>query len=230
MGTSRGCTVLGQRTWPHRHDTITDYTARVKDVIVSVIQSGLSIFHEPFSPNPIDPDLFSALLTAIFFAKRVQEPYYSERDYETHDIDHHKVHICYGDYLAGIAVADGPVEDMFMKKLKGFVTAYENEYGLLLTNWDGDRSFFDHEWASRQLRDHLGPTQTLYRLHERAMEQTTSARQIRLVLLIRRFASADRFKLETVRDLLTENLIISEESASEYLSELEQHGMIVPDV
>ncbi|MFX1416749.1 MAG: hypothetical protein ACFFC0_08040 [Promethearchaeota archaeon] len=221
---------MGQRTWPHRQDTINDYTARVKDVIVSVIQSGLSIFHEAFSPSPIDPDLFSALLTAIFFAKRAQEPFYSERDYETHDIDHHTVHICYGNYLAGIAVADGPVEDIFMKRLKGFVIAYENEYGLLLTNWDGDRSFFDHEWASRELRDHLGPTETMYRLHERAMEQTTSARQIRLVLLIRRFASADHFKLETVRGLLTENLVISEESASEFLTELVQLGMIVPDV
>jgi hypothetical protein len=199
-------------------------------VIVSVIQSGLSIFHETFSPTPIDPDLFSALLTAIFFAKRFQEPYYSERDYETHDIDHHTVHICYGNYLAGIAVADGPVEDVFMKRLKGFVTAYENEYGLLLTNWDGDRSFFDHEWASRELRDHLGPTQILYRLHDRAMEQTTSARQIRLVLLIRRFASTEHFKLETVRNLLTENLVITEESAGEFLDELVQLGMLVPDV
>jgi hypothetical protein len=216
--------------WSHRQDTITDYTARVKDVIVSVIQSGLSIFHETFSPTPIDPDLFSALLTAIFFAKRFQEPYYSERDYETHEIDHHTVHICYGDYLAGIAVADGPVEDVFMKNLKGFVTAYENEYGLLLTNWDGDRSFFDHEWASRELRDHLGPTQTLYRLHERAMEQTTSARQIRLVLLIRRFASTERFKIETVREMLTENLVISEKSAGEFLDELLQLGILVPDV
>ncbi len=197
-------------------------------MIVSVIQSGLSIFHETFSLTPIDPDLFSALLTAIFFAKRAQEPYYTERDYETYDIDHHTVHICYGEYLAGIAVSDGPVEDLFMKRLKGFVIAYESEYGLLLTNWDGDRSFFDHEWASRQLREHLGPAQTLYRLHEQGMERTTSARQIRLVLLIRRFAGSESFSLESMNELLTENLIITKESASEYLQDLEQLGIIVP--
>ncbi|MFQ5833308.1 MAG: hypothetical protein ACE5H4_11435 [Candidatus Thorarchaeota archaeon] len=220
---------MGQRTWPGARETISSSTARVKDIIVSVIQSGLSIFHESFSTDSIDPDLFSALLTAIFFAKKVKGSHDSELVYESHEIDSHLVHICYGDYLAGIAVAEGAVDDRFMRRLKGFVTTYENEYGLLLTNWDGDRSFFDHEWASRQLKEHISPPRPMYRLYERAMERATSARQIRLVLLIRRSASLDTFSFDSMSKQLSESLVIPEETASEYLLELEQLGMVVRD-
>ncbi len=221
---------MGQRTWPDASETISHSTARVKDVIVSVIQSGLSIFHESFSADPIDPDLFSALLTAIFFAKRVKGSYQSERAYETHEIDSHLVHICYGDHLAGIAIAEGIVDDRFMRRLKGFVNAYEDEYGLLLTNWDGDRSFFDHEWASRLLKEHISPEKPRYRLHDRAMERSMSGLQIRLVLLIRRFSSQDTFSIDAMSKVLSENLVIPENTTTEYLSELEEHGMIVQDI
>jgi hypothetical protein len=114
-----------------------------------------------------------------------------------------------------------------MVNLKKFITAYEDEYGFLLTTWDGDRSFFDHEWAEIQLEEYLSPKDTLYRLHEQPLSLSENARQFRLILLVRRFVGSDSFSPGTLRDLLMRELDVPNYIASDFLSMLEDKGIIL---
>jgi hypothetical protein len=204
-----------------------DTTQTVQHIIVSLVESGLSIFYKSFVEEIIDPDLFSAVLTAYSCIEEVHGSQGLDLDHETYVIDDHVTHICYGKYLAGIAVASGAVEDGYMNKLKNFITAYENEYGFLLTTWDGDRSFFDHEWASIQLREYLNPKETMYRLHERPLSLSSNARQFRLILLVRRFVGSDLFSLDTLRELLIRELVVYDHIANDFLVELANEGIIL---
>ncbi|MHA2141713.1 MAG: hypothetical protein ACXADC_13040 [Candidatus Thorarchaeota archaeon] len=199
----------------------------VQHIIVSLIESGLSIFYKSFVEAIIDPDLFSAVLTAYSFVEEVHGSQGLNLDHETYVIDDQFAHICYGNYLAGIAVASGAVEDGYMAKLKNFITAYEDEYGFLLTTWDGDRSFFDHEWAIIQLREYLNPKEILYRLHEKPLSLSSTARQLRLILLVRRFVGSNSFSLDTLRDLLVRELDVYDYIANEFLTELANKGIIL---
>ncbi len=208
----------------HEHK---DSTQPVQHIIVSLIESGLSIFYKPFVKEEIDPDLFSAILTVYALVEEVHGSQGVNADHETYPIEDHTANICYGDYLAGIAVASGPVEDQFMVKLKKFITAYENEYGFVLTTWDGDRSFFDHEWADIQLQEYLSPKETMYRLHERPLSLSENARQFRLILLVRRFVGSDSFSPDTLKDLLMRELDIPEYIANDFLSMMEDKGIIL---
>jgi hypothetical protein len=209
----------------HRDSTQTTQT--VLHIIVSLIDSGLSIFYKPFVEEEIDPDLFSAILTVYSLVEEVHGGQGVNMDHETYPVEDHIANICYGDQLAGIAVARGTVEDQIMVKLKKFITAYENEYGFVLTTWDGDRSFFDHEWADIQLQEYLSPKETMYRLHERPLSLSENARQFRLILLVRRFVGSDSFSPDTLRDLLMRELDISDYIANDFLSMLEDKGIIL---
>ena len=204
-----------------------DSPQTVTHIIVSLIESGLSIFYKPFTDNEIDPDLFSAVLTAYSIIEDVHGSQGLDLDHETYAVEDQVAHICHGNYLAGIAVSSGPVERQFMVKLKKFITAYENEYGFLLTTWDGDRSFFDHEWADIQLEEYLNPKASRYRLHERPLSLSSNARQFRLILLVRRFVGSDPFSLNTLKNLLMRELDVPEYIASDYLSDLENKGIIM---
>ncbi len=205
----------------------TGITQDVQHIIVSLIESGLSIFYKSFAASEIDPDLFSAILTAYSFIEEMHGGQGLNMDHETYIVEDQVAHICYGNYLAGIAVARGAIDDQFMVKLREFITAYENEYGFLLTTWDGDRSFFDHEWADIQLREYLNPKETTYRLHERPLSLSSNARQFRLILLVRRFVGSDSFSPGTLRELLMRELDLTEYVANDYLSELEDKGIIL---
>ncbi|MFW9890267.1 MAG: hypothetical protein ACFFER_18945 [Candidatus Thorarchaeota archaeon] len=199
----------------------------VQHIIVSLIESGLSIYYKSFVAGEIDPDLFSALLTAYSFVEELHGGQSLNTDHETYAVDEHVAHICYGDYLAGIAVARGDVEDQFMVKLKNFITAYENEYGFLLTTWDGDRSFFDHEWAEIQLREYINPRETKYRLHESPLSLSTNAQQFRLILLVRRFVGSDSFNPTILKELFMRELDVTEYTANDFLTMLENRGIIL---
>ncbi len=200
-------------------------TSPVQHIIVSLIESGLSIFYENLYGDSIDPDLFSALFTAASLVRRVEGG--SSSVYEIYHLENQMAHICYGTHLAGIAVSNGPIAETFMGQLKLFVDAYEVAHGILLTNWDGDRSFFDHEWASRLLREYIGTTRILYRLHDQAMERTTNARQIRLVLLIKRHMKSNTIELDSILRCIVDELIIPLETAKILLSELETSGAVL---
>jgi hypothetical protein len=208
----------------HEHK---DSTQPVQHIIVSLIESGLSIYYKPFVEEEIDPDLFSAILTVYSLVEEVHGGQGLNLDHETYPVEDHIASICYGDRLAGIAVASGPVEDQFMVKLKKFITAYENEYGFVLTTWDGDRSFFDHEWADIQLQEYLSPKETMYKLHERPLSLSENARQFRLILLVRRFVGSDSFSPTTLRNLLMRELDITDYIANDFLSMLEDKGIIL---
>jgi hypothetical protein len=206
--------------------TDTPETSSIQHIIVSLIESGLSVFYETLSGDPVDPDLFSALFTAASLVRKVEGS--GSSDYEVYNLEDQMAHICYGDQLAGIAVANGPIGEKAIGQLKLFVNAYEAEYGILLTNWDGDRSFFDHDWASRLLQEYVGPAKRLFRLHNQAMARTNNALQIRLVLLIKRYIQTNAFELQTLLPHLVDELIIPREAAENYLFELETSGIIVP--
>lgn len=205
----------------------TDTAHDVQHIIVSLIESGLSIYYKSFVAGEIDPDLFSALLTAYSFVEELHGGQGLNTDHEIYPVDEHVAHICYGDYLAGIAVARGDIEDQFMVKLKNFITAYENEYGFLLTTWDGDRSFFDHEWADIQLREYINPKETKYKLHESPLSLSSNARQFRLILLVRRFVGSDPFSPTILKEILMRELDVTEYAANDFLAMLENKGIIL---
>lgn len=205
----------------------TDTTQDVQHIIVSLIESGLSIFYKSFVASEIDPDLFSAVLTAYSFIQEMHGGQGVNMDHETYIVEDQVAHICYGSYLAGIAVARGAIEDQFMVKLRKFITAYENEYGFLLSTWDGDRSFFDHEWADIQLKEYINPKETRYKLHERPLSLSSNAQQFRLILLVRRFVGSDSFSPDTLRNLLMRELDVTEYIANDFLAMLENKGIIL---
>lgn len=210
------------------HRTQNQMSHKVQQVIVCLIDSGLSIIHQSFEATSIDPDLFSALLTAHALMRRGEKYTGESLEPETYEIDEQVATMCYGRFLAGIAISDGPTDEKTMSRLMEFVQEFEDEYEYLLRNWSGDRTFFDQEWALRQLRDALMAIETDYRLHERAMSMTTNARQFRVVLLIRRFAGNEGFNMEALESLLIRELDVPQQHAQDYLSDLEVGGLIVP--
>lgn len=196
-------------------------------VILSLIESGLAIFHQSFSDREIEPDLFSALLTAFTLSKRFQDLDKTPAEYETFHIDDNVAKMCYGRYLAGIVVSDEEVDDVIMDRLEKFITVFEDEYEFLLKNWHGDRTFFDQEWTAVQLREFLFEEGAAYRLHTDAMALTMNARQIRLVLLIQRFAGEGNFSRDELTSIMVQKLQVTEEDIQEFLVDLETHGIIV---
>ncbi len=201
---------------------------RIRHIIISLIDSGLSLFYESFSEDPVDPDLFSALFTAITLSNRAESKTDSKSTHDIYDLEDYVIHICYGEQLAGIAIADGIVDNKTMEQLTQFVKVYESEYGLILTNWDGDFSFFDHEWASSQLSEFITFKGITYRLHDNALQRAKNGRHIRIIHLLRRSASTDLYSIEDICKLLVDSFEIQSATALEYVSDLEQHGMIVP--
>ncbi|MDF1539880.1 MAG: hypothetical protein P1Q69_13350 [Candidatus Thorarchaeota archaeon] len=199
---------------------------QIQHIIVSLSSSGLSLFHKSFS-GEIEPDLFSALLTATSLLMRDDGSNPLTGKYEIYQVDEKTATICQGIYLAGILISDAPVANHLVQRLEKFITAFEEEYGFLLNNWHGDRTFFDQDWANYQLMECMVSESSSYRLNMKAMEILKNARQIRLVLIIKRFAGESAFSLESVSDLLVQKLIIPKQDAMEFLSELEANGIIM---
>lgn len=200
----------------------------IQHIIISLSNSGLSLFHMSFS-GEIEPDLFSALLTATSLLMKDDGSKSLTGEYETYQVDEKTGTICQGTYLAGIMISDvdAPVANELMQRLERFISAFEEEYGFLLSNWHGDCTFFDQDWANYQLMECMVSDSTNYRLNKKVKDMLSNARQIRLVLLIKRFAGENAFSLESVSDLLVKELIIAKQEAMEFLSELETNGIIV---
>lgn len=200
----------------------------IRHVILTLIDSGLALFHQTFSNEIIDPNLFSALVTAISLGRRVNNDSEEECKNETFEVDRHNANICYGKYLAGIAISDTPLDSKLMTRLKKFIKAFEIEYEFLLVNWHGDISFFDQEWASTMLSQYLYPSELMYRLHTDAMNRSDNGRQIRGILLIRRFVGKSDFELSSLQRLIMKELQVPEGDADEFLTNLEVQGIIIP--
>lgn len=198
---------------------------QIQHIIVSLSSSGLSLFHKAFS-GEIEPDLFSALLTATSLLMRDDGTKSLVGEYETYQVDEKVATICQGTYLAGIMISDIPVPRNLMQRLEKFISTFEGEYGFLLNNWHGDRTFFDHDWANYQLMECMVSDSEQYILSRKATEKLSNARQIRLVLLIKRFAGENAFSLERVSDLLVDELIIPKQDAMKFLSEMISDGII----
>lgn len=200
---------------------------QVRHIIISLSSSGLALFHKSFSGKEIEPDLFSALLTALSLMTKIVGVDEVPEEYQTYQVDNRLATVCQGEYLVGILVSDTPIASEIVQRLERFISTFEEEYGFLLNNWHGDRTFFDHEWADYQLMECMVAQGSNYRLSSTAVESLDSARQIRLVLLIKRFAGDSTFIIESVSDLLVRELIIPKEDAMDYLNELQNKGIIV---
>jgi len=201
---------------------------QIQHIIVSLSSSGLSLFHKSFS-GEIEPDLFSALLTATSLLMRDDGSHSIVGMYETYEVDDKVATICQGSYLAGILISDRPVVGEIVQRLERFIMAFESEYGFLLQNWHGDRTFFDQDWADYQLMECMVGQGTTFTLSTSAMQTLDNARQIRLVLLIKRFAGSNPFSMDSVSSLIENELDIPKESAAEYLQDLQNKGIIVSD-
>jgi hypothetical protein len=199
---------------------------QIQHIIVSLSNSGLSLFHKSFSGD-IEPDLFSALLTATSLLMRDDGFHSLSGQYESYAVDDKIATICQGEYLAGILIGDKPVVGEIVQRLENFITAFENEYGFILHNWHGDRTFFDQDWADYQLMEFMVEQGTTYILSSTAMQSLENARQIRLVLLIKRFAGGHSFSIERVSNLLVTELDIPKDNAMNFLKDLREKGIII---
>ncbi|MHA2423453.1 MAG: hypothetical protein ACXAEF_01615 [Candidatus Thorarchaeota archaeon] len=207
-------------------DTKSSDLQQIQHIIISLSSSGLSLFHKSFS-GEIEPDLFSALLTATSLLMRDDGSSSLAGQYESYEIDDKTATICQGTYLAGMLISDKPIVNEIVQRLERFITAFEEEYGFLLKNWHGDRTFFDQDWADYQLMECMIAQESNYSLSSTAMRNLDNARQIRLVLLIKRFAGSNTFSIESVSDLLVNELDIPKEKAMEYLEDLQNKGIII---
>ncbi len=200
----------------------------IHSVIISQISSGLSLFNISLTDEDIEPDLFSALLTAIVLARSQSNPEFDCRQHMILKIDDMTSTICYGTYLAGIIISKKNIDDIILLRLQRFIDYFESEFGLILNNWQGDRTFFDHEWASQQLLDFLtAKKQKLeYSIHPKALQLAFNAKQIRMIQLIRRFALGNLFNLEDICAQIAKELDIPLELVVNIFSELEQNGII----
>jgi len=198
---------------------------QIQHIIISLSSSGLSLFHKSFFGS-IEPDLFSALLTATSLLMRDDGSHSLIGQYEIYEVGDKIATICQGSYLAGILISDKPVMKEIVQRLERFIMAFEDEYGFLLQNWHGDRTFFDQDWADYQLMECMVGERVVYTLSTTAMQDLDNARQIRLVLLIKRFAGDNTFSIESVCDLLVTELDINKDDALEYLVDLQNKGII----
>ncbi len=198
----------------------------IEHVILSLLDSGLSIFHHSFVEETIDPDLFSALITATSLHKRV-DGYSTERIFqEQFQIEKYNAHVCQGEYLAGIIVTSSYVASEDLNRFLKFLALFEEENKFLIRNWHGDRTFFDQSWALSQLEESLFASEGVYRLVDNAMRKAGNARQIRLILLIQRYEKANSFSREHLIQLLEKELEIPSSLAEEYINELEEEHII----
>ncbi len=197
-------------------------------VIVSLLDSGLSIFHHSYTDQEIDPDLFSALVTATSLTDKVRRGNQAQDMHEVFEVEEYTAHMCHGEYLAGIIVSSRPVQDTTIRRFVKFLSSFEEEYAFIIKNWHGDRTFFDQGWALNQLEAALNETEERYGLSEDAMGLTTNARQIRLVLLIQRYGNEREFDMPSIQGAIESTLQVSSSVAKEYLSELEAVGIVIP--
>lgn len=200
----------------------------IHSVIISQISSGLSLFNVSLTDEEIEPDLFSALLTATILARSQSNPESDSRQYMTLNIDSLTSTICYGTYLAGIIVSKKSINESIIIRLQRFIKYFEDEFGFILNNWQGDRTFFDHDWASQQLLEFLtsGVQRPKYYLHPTALQLASNARQIRMIQLIRRYAINSLFSIEDISAQIANELDIRIESVINLLFELENNGII----
>jgi len=202
--------------------------SQIQHIILTLIDSGLAVFHQAFSNEIIEPDLFSALATATSLRKKLHGDFEKISDNQIFQVEHYTANMCYGRYLAGIVLSDAPLEAKPMVRIKKFIMTFEDEYEFLLINWHGDISFFDQDWASTLLDQYLSPLELIYRLHSDAMNRSENGRQIRIILLIKRFVGKSDFNLEALARLIIEELQIPENHAESFLSNLEKQGIIIP--
>lgn len=197
-------------------------------VIVSLLDSGLSIFHHSYADTEIDPDLFSALVTATSLTDKVRRGSQAQDMHEVFEVEEYTAHMCHGEYLAGIIVSARPVQDITIRRFVDFLSSFEEEYAFIIKNWHGDRTFFDQGWALNQLEASLNETGEKYKLSENAMGLTTNARQIRLVLLVQRYGNEGEFDMPSIQEAIESTLQVPSTAAKEYLSELEAMGIVIP--
>jgi hypothetical protein len=197
-------------------------------VIVSLLDSGLSIFHHSYTDKEIDPDLFSALVTATSLTDKVRRGSQAQDMHEVFEVEEYTAHLCHGEYLAGIIVSARPVQDTTIRRFVRFLASFEEEYAFIIKNWHGDRTFFDQGWALNQLEASLNGMEENYRLSEDAMDLTRNARQIRLVLLVQRHGNMGEFNMSTIQGAIESTLQVPSSVAKEYLSELEAAGIVTP--
>ncbi len=204
--------------------------SNVSDIILCLSTSGLSILHLSFSNEEIDPDLFSALLTAISIAKSQSELSASSEDAGVFSIDNKTATICYGKYLAGIIIGNDRADDVILIRLKQFIEYFESEYEFILRNWHGEQTFFDYEWASQQLLDFLNgrSESAIYQLQSIALHTLQNARHIRLIQLIQRFAPSGNFNFDEACIHISQKLDIPLQFAVDSIMELEKLGLIAP--
>jgi len=199
----------------------------VQHIILSLLDSGLSIFHHSFIDEEIDPDLFSALITATSMQQKFSSNSNERALQEQYQIEKYVAHVCHGEYLAGIIVTASAVGTEIFDRFMKFLALFEEEYKFLLRNWYGDRTFFDQSWALDQLESSLFSPLEGYQLVSDAMEQAANARQLRLILLIQRYKHSDTFSKNHLIQLIGDDLQIQESTAERYVEELKDAGIIV---
>ncbi|MHA1576165.1 MAG: hypothetical protein ACTSU3_02275, partial [Candidatus Thorarchaeota archaeon] len=190
--------------------TIESQNPQLRHIILTLIESGLTVFHQTFSDEIIDPDLFSALITAISLGRRMDDGLGDKSENEVFEVERQKANLCYGKHLAGIAISETPLDTEFMTRLKEFINTFETEYEFLLVNWHGDITFFDQQWASTLLISYLSPPERVYRLHADAMRNSENGRQVRVILLIKRFVGDSKFNIDVLQRLIIEELQVPE--------------------
>lgn len=206
--------------------TIEQKKQEIDHVIVSLLDSGLSIFHHSFVDEDIDPDLFSALITATALQQKFNTDSSDRVLHERFQIERYTASVCHGEYLAGIIVTSSSVPEDLLTRFLKFLASFEEEYKFLIRNWHGDRTFFDQQWALEQLMQNLEDTKQGYRLQHDAMQRAESAIQIRLALLIKRYEREAVFSREQLLALLSEELQIPESHALGHIDKLVEVGII----
>ncbi len=198
----------------------------IDHVIVSLLDSGLSIFHHSFVQEEIDPDLFSALITATSMQQKFSSESTERVLQERFQIENYTANVCHGEYLAGIMVASSSVPQEVLTRFLKFLASFEEEYKFLLRNWHGDRTFFDQSWALDQLMQNLAESGQGLQLQADAMQKAESAIHIRLTLLIKRHEQEHVFSKEHLLSLLSEELQIPNSQAISHINDLVNLGII----
>ncbi|MFW9932183.1 MAG: hypothetical protein ACFFDR_05950, partial [Candidatus Thorarchaeota archaeon] len=107
----------------------------IQHVIVSLLESGLSIFHHSFVNEKIDPDLFSALITATSMQQKFSSTSTDRVLQEQFQIERYTANVCHGEYLAGIVVTSSTVNPEILNRFLKFLALFEEEYKFLIRNW-----------------------------------------------------------------------------------------------
>jgi hypothetical protein len=185
-----------------------------------MLDSGLSIYHHSFVAEDIEPDLFSALITASSMQMKLETAPEQRILQEQFEVEEYVSQVCYGEYIAGIIVSSDGVSQAILTRFLKFLALFEEEYKFIISKWHGDRSFFDQEWATEQLLEHLRAPKGGMRLSDDAIHKAENAKQIRLVQLIKRHVKKEAFSKDLLIELIEENLLISTSEAETYIDEL----------